>query len=119
MPRFYKFEYAIMNADGDIVDSSDGAEPLSFVEGDGRVIRGLEQALRNKEQGDEFDVTIGPEDAYGVDRLPQHPLGAGGIANCAKDHFIPVVRKICKPGECIQVAVEAGGVCQTDELGHL
>lgn len=65
MPRFYKFDYAISNADGDIVDSSDGAEPLSFVEGDGRVIRGLEIALRGKEQGDEFDVAIGPDDAYG------------------------------------------------------
>ena len=111
MPRFYKFEYAIMNADGDIVDSSDGAEPLSFVEGDGRVIRGLEQALRNKEQGDEFDVTIGPEDAYG---WPQRAL----IRTVSKDQIDASVDSI-EPGMIFQVgsgaAAEVVKIVEVDE----
>lgn len=35
------------------------------------MIPGLERALKGKDPGDEFSVTIGPEDAYG---LPQRQL---------------------------------------------
>lgn len=65
MPRFFKIDYAIRNAQGDIVDSSEGGEPLSFIEGDVRIIPGLTRALRDKQAGDEFDIVIGPDEAYG------------------------------------------------------
>ncbi len=65
MPRFYKFDYSILNDSGDIVDSSDGGEALSFVEGDSNTIVGLQKALANRSAGDEFSVTIGPDEAYG------------------------------------------------------
>jgi FKBP-type peptidyl-prolyl cis-trans isomerase SlyD len=65
MPGYYKFDYVIRNAEGEIVDSSAGGEALSFVEGDGSTIAGLENALVGKSTGDEFKATIGPDDAYG------------------------------------------------------
>ena len=65
MPGYYKFDYVIRNPDDEIVDSSAGGEALSFVEGDGSTIQGLEDALMGKSTGDEFKVTIGPDDAYG------------------------------------------------------
>ncbi len=65
MPRFYKFDYAIRNESGEIVDSSDGSEALSFVEGDNNTIIGLQKALASRSAGDEFSVTIEPGDAYG------------------------------------------------------
>jgi|APSaa5957512535_1039671.scaffolds.fasta_scaffold251039_1 FKBP-type peptidyl-prolyl cis-trans isomerase SlyD len=65
MPGYYKFDYVIRNANDEIVDSSAGGEALSFVEGDGSTIQGLENALMGKSTGDEFKVTIGPDDAYG------------------------------------------------------
>ena len=65
MPGYYKFDYVIRDADGEIVDSSAGGEALSFVEGDGSTIQGLQDALTGRSAGDEFQVTIGPEDAYG------------------------------------------------------
>lgn len=95
MPRYYKIDYAIKNADGDIVDSSEGGEPLSFVEGDGRAIRGLEHALRGKQQGDDFEVTIGPEDAYG---WPQRAL----IRTVSRDQINASVDSI-EPGMIFQV----------------
>jgi len=70
-PFYYKFDYAIHNEEGDIVDSSARGEALSFVDGDGTAIEGLRQALRGKQVGDEFKVTIEPENAYG---LPQRQL---------------------------------------------
>ena len=95
MPRFYKIDYAIRNAEGDIVDSSEGAEPLTFVEGDGGAIRGLEKALRDKERGDEFDVSISPEDAFG---WPQRSL----IRTVSRDQIDASVDNI-EPGMIFQV----------------
>jgi len=66
MPGYYKFDYVIRDPDGEVVDSSDGSEALSFVEGDGSTIRGLEDALMGRSAGDEFQVTILPDDAYGL-----------------------------------------------------
>jgi FKBP-type peptidyl-prolyl cis-trans isomerase SlyD len=65
MPMFYKFDYAIKNENGEEVDSSKGAEPLSFTVGDGSMIPGLEQALLGHEVGDKFTVHIEPDEAYG------------------------------------------------------
>ena len=65
MPKFYKFDYAIRNEKKDIVDSSDGGESLSFVEGDGTMIVGLEKALLGRLTGDEFSVFLEPDEAYG------------------------------------------------------
>ena len=71
MSQFYKFDYVLKNTDGDLVDSSAGGEALQFVEGDGTMIPGLENAVLGREAGEEFTVTIGPEDAYG---WPQRQL---------------------------------------------
>ena len=65
MPRYYKFDYSIMDDQGDVVDSSEGGESLSFIEGDGTMIRGLEEALLNRTAGEMFKVSISPEQAYG------------------------------------------------------
>jgi FKBP-type peptidyl-prolyl cis-trans isomerase SlyD len=70
-PFFYKFDYAIRNPEGDVVDSSAGGESMSFIDGDGTMIAGLEKALNGRSVGDEFQVTIQPEDAYG---WPQRSL---------------------------------------------
>ena len=111
MAKFFKFDYAIRNTEGDIVDSSEGGEPLSFVEGDGRVIPGLEKALRGKAQGDEFDVTIGPEDAYG---WPQRSL----IRSVSRAQIDASVDEI-EPGMIFQVGsgseTEVVKVVEVDE----
>ncbi len=71
MPMFYKFDYAIRNETGEIVDSSAGGESLSFIEGDGSMITGLENALLGREEGEKYSVTVSPEEAYG---WPQRQL---------------------------------------------
>jgi FKBP-type peptidyl-prolyl cis-trans isomerase SlyD len=71
MPTYYKFNYALRNETGEVVDSSEAAEALFFVEGDGSMIPGLEKAVTGRDVGDEFAITIGPEDAYG---WPQRQL---------------------------------------------
>jgi len=57
--------YSVKTTDGDIIDESKGAEPLSFIQGSHYMIKGLEDALYEKQQGEKFEVTIEPENAYG------------------------------------------------------
>jgi FKBP-type peptidyl-prolyl cis-trans isomerase SlyD len=42
-----------------------GDEPLEYQHGGGRLLPALERALEDKAEGDRFDVTLSPEQAYG------------------------------------------------------
>ncbi|MDT0595821.1 FKBP-type peptidyl-prolyl cis-trans isomerase [Glaciecola petra] len=57
--------YAVKTADGDEIDSSLNAEPISFIQGSKYMIPGLEEALYGHKSGDKFEVVIGPDKAYG------------------------------------------------------
>ncbi len=60
--------YTLKNDAGETLDSSDGGEPLQFLQGSGGIIKGLESALDGKEVGEKLDVVIEPEEGYGVHR---------------------------------------------------
>lgn len=64
-PKVYEVDYKLKNAAGEVVDTSIGGEPLVFLEGAGRVVPGLEQALRGRSAGDLLDLVIPPELGYG------------------------------------------------------
>ena len=57
--------YTVKTQDGQEIDSSVNAEPLSFIQGSQFMISGLEEALYGKQEGEKFEVTIAPEKAYG------------------------------------------------------
>ena len=57
--------YTLTNNSGEVLDSSEGAEPLAYLHGAGNIIPGLENALVGKATGASLQVTIAPEDAYG------------------------------------------------------
>lgn len=58
--------YTLTNDAGETLDTSDGREPLVYLHGAQNIIPGLENELTGKTVGDAFDVTIQPEDAYGI-----------------------------------------------------
>ena len=58
-------EYTLTNDAGDVIDSSAGGAPLVYLQGAGNIIPSLEKALEGKNVGDEQDVSVEPEDAYG------------------------------------------------------
>lgn len=72
-----KMHYTLKNDSGEVLDSSDGADPLEYLHGAGNIIPGLEAALLGKSVGDKLNVTIAPADAYGerneklVQRIPK------------------------------------------------
>ena len=63
--RVYTVAYRLKNKLGEVIDTSEGAEPLRFVHGAGEVIPGIEKAVDGREPGTCLEVTIPPELAYG------------------------------------------------------
>jgi FKBP-type peptidyl-prolyl cis-trans isomerase SlyD len=57
-------EYTLW-VDGEILDSSDGGEPLEFLAGHGNIIHGLENKMMGMQIGDSQDVAVSAADGYG------------------------------------------------------
>lgn len=60
--------YTLTNDAGEVLDSSQGMDPLAYLHGAGNIIPGLENALNGQQAGASLNVRIEPEDAYG----PRH-----------------------------------------------
>jgi FKBP-type peptidyl-prolyl cis-trans isomerase SlyD len=58
--------YTVTDPDGAVLDTSDGDEPLSYIQGTDSLVPGLERALEGKSPTDRIAVTVSPEDGYGV-----------------------------------------------------
>lgn len=57
--------YTVKTAEGQVLDQSKEGQPLQFIFGRGMLIKGLEDALSGKAEGDKFTADIDPEYAYG------------------------------------------------------
>ncbi len=77
--------YTLKNDAGETVDSSAGGEPLAYLQGNGNLIPGLENALEGKQAGDKVSVKVAPGEGYGeydkslVQQVPRRSFK--GIAN--------------------------------------
>lgn len=58
-------DYTLTNKSGDVLDTSKGREPLTYLHGSGNIIPGLEKALTGKSKGESVKAVIPPEEAYG------------------------------------------------------
>ena len=54
-----------LTVEGKVIDSSEGQEPLEFLQGKGNIIPGLEREMLGMEIGDSKDVVVAPKDGYG------------------------------------------------------
>jgi FKBP-type peptidyl-prolyl cis-trans isomerase SlyD len=58
-------DYTLTDPKGEVLDSSKGEEPLTYIHGAGNIVPGLENALTGKSVGDSMQVTVAPIDGYG------------------------------------------------------
>src|SRR5215469_5744282 len=58
-------DYTLTDADGSMLDSSKGQEPLAYIHGTGSIVVGLEEALDGKEKGAQLKVSVPPAKGYG------------------------------------------------------
>ncbi|MGJ8526727.1 FKBP-type peptidyl-prolyl cis-trans isomerase SlyD [Halomonadaceae bacterium LMG 33818] len=59
------FHYTLTNDQGEVLDSSEGREPLSYLQGKGNIIPGLERQLEGHKAGDKVKVRVEPAEGYG------------------------------------------------------
>ncbi|MEW5797496.1 MAG: peptidylprolyl isomerase [Bacteroidota bacterium] len=69
--KVVSINYTLRNDQGEILDSSDGREPLAYIHGMGNIIPGLESQLNGKSAGDSLKVSVAPIDGYGEYDLAQ------------------------------------------------
>ncbi len=61
-------EYTLTDDQGNVLDSSEGMEPLEYLHGHNNLIPGLEKEITGMKVGESKQVTVPPEEAYG----PRH-----------------------------------------------
>jgi FKBP-type peptidyl-prolyl cis-trans isomerase SlyD len=64
-PKVVTFHYTLKNSKGAVLESSFGQEPLSYLEGVGQIIPGLESALQGLAKGAKKSVAVKAAEAYG------------------------------------------------------
>ncbi len=97
------FHYTLRDPSGRVLDSSAGGQPLSFLEGGGQIIEGLEQALHGLTPGTRQTIDVPAARAYGerdmsqVQRVPRSALPVEGELRIgdqfqtAEDRHAPIV----------------------------
>jgi len=63
--KVVSIDYTLKNDAGEVIDSSEGHEPLFYLHGAQNIVPGLESALEGKAAGDRIQVSIAPAEAYG------------------------------------------------------
>ena len=57
--------YTLKDDAGEVLDSSEGQEPLKYLAGAGNIVPGLENALMGLVVGDKKDVEVTPDEGHG------------------------------------------------------
>lgn len=58
--------YTLSDNNGNILDSSDGGAPLTYIQGIGNLIPGMEEGLEGRKQGERLNIKVSPDKGYGV-----------------------------------------------------
>ena len=69
-----------LKVDNEVVDTSEGKQPIKFIQGQGYIIEGLEKELYGMAVGEDKQVVIPPERGYGM-------VNEEAILDVPKDEF--------------------------------
>lgn len=73
--KVVSIHYTLTLADGRVVDSSSGGDPLAYLHGAGNLVPGLERQLSGREEGEQLEVEVQPREGYGeIDASGNHVL---------------------------------------------
>ncbi len=68
--KVVEFHYTLKGPEGDVIDSSDGGDPLAYLHGAANIVTGLEKQLEGREVGDALDVVVPAREGYGEKEGP-------------------------------------------------
>jgi FKBP-type peptidyl-prolyl cis-trans isomerase SlyD len=102
-------EYTL-RIDGEIMGTTEGGEPIKFIQGAGNIIPGLESELYGMEVGQSKEVHIDPEEGYGL-------VDEDAYVEVSREQFPP--NMTVKVGVPIQVQDQNGNPMQAviDQVG--
>jgi len=60
------FDYTLTDNDKEIIDSSREEGALTYLHGEGQIVKGLEKAMEGRKAGDSFKISVSPEEGYGL-----------------------------------------------------
>lgn len=63
--KVVQIHYKLTLDDGQVVDSSEGRDPLAYLHGASNIVPGLESQLAGQAEGASVEATVTPEDGYG------------------------------------------------------
>lgn len=63
--RVATISYQLQNEEGEVLEQVDDNEGLTYLHGHENIVPGLEEELQGKEPGDDYEVTVPPENGYG------------------------------------------------------
>jgi FKBP-type peptidyl-prolyl cis-trans isomerase SlyD len=69
--RVVSFHYTLRDPSGRVLDSSAGGEPITYLEGAGQIISGLDERLRDAQLGEKRQVHVPAGQAYGERDISQ------------------------------------------------
>ncbi len=90
-----------LSVEGEVIDSSEGGEPIQFIQGKGQIIPGLERELYGMGVGDKKNVTVAASEGYGE-------VDPEAYADVPRSQFPPQIP--LEPGVEIQLRDEQGQV---------
>ena len=64
--KVVSFHYEMKEFEGDVLESSDGSDPLLYLHGHKGMLVGIEEAMEGRQAGDQFSIDLEPEKAYGI-----------------------------------------------------
>ncbi len=118
--KVVSIHYKVVDDDSDeLIDSSEKADPMTYLHGARNLIPGLERALEGKQAGDRLEVTVEAADAYGEyseDRVHQVPREA--LAEVDKIEVGVTVVANTQQGQVNLVIVEVGDDEVTLDANH-
>ncbi|TAL98624.1 MAG: peptidylprolyl isomerase [Rhodanobacter sp.] len=60
------FHYTLTDDQNEVIDSSAGRDPLTYLHGSGQIVPGLEKQMEGRSAGEKFSVDVVPAEGYGV-----------------------------------------------------
>ena len=97
--RVITLNFTLKNEQGEVLDQSEGNEPLEYLHGSQDIIPGLEKALDGHKLGENMKVVIPPAEAYGEYEVSL-------VDEVSKDQF-PNIDEI-EPGMQFQTQMDDG-----------
>lgn len=110
-PHVITFHYTLRDPQGQMLDTSVGGEPITYLEGAGQIIDGLEEQMRGVAAGTKARVQVVAAKAYGVrdetqvqrvhrGLLPiEGELKIGDQFQAGEDRFAPTVTVVAIEGD--------------------